>query len=291
MDSDDPRVVVARFWAAMQDNDWAAASERLAEDVVIEWPQSGEVIRGRANFVAINAHYPAAGRWRFAIERVVHEGDAVVTDVAVTDGKLKARAISFATVADGFITKLVEYWPDPFDAPAWRASWVERVGRARATKAAVVTPARVEYGADMTSNVNEGAGVHTLRCDGGSRGNPGPAAYGFVLTDASGREVAAVGEYIGTATNNVAEYRALIAGLEAALARGVSALSVVMDSELVIRQMTGQYKVKHEGLKPLHRQARDVAAKLPKVTYSSVRRDDNGRADGLVNEALDQALS
>lgn len=291
MDSDDPRVVVARFWAAMQDNDWAAASERLAEDVVIEWPQSGEVFRGREPFVAINAKYPAAGRWRFTIERVVHEGDTVVTDVAFTDGKAKARVVSFATVADGCVTKLVEYWPDPFEAPAWRAPWAERAGRTRTKPPVVEAPARVEYGADMTTKAHPAGGVHTLRCDGGSRGNPGPAAYGFVLTDASGREVAAVGEYIGTATNNVAEYRALIAGLEAAVARGVSALSVVMDSELVIRQMTGQYKVKHEGLKPLHRQAREVAARLPKVTYSSVRRDDNGRADGLVNEALDQALS
>ncbi len=131
----------------------------------------------------------------------------------------------------------------------------------------------------------------TLRCDGGSRGNPGPAAYGFVLTDASGREIEARGEFIGTATNNVAEYRALIAGLEAAVTRAVPALAVVMDSELVIRQMTGQYKVKHEGLKPLNAEARRVAAKLASVTYSSVRRDDNSRADGLVNEALDRALS
>jgi len=129
----------------------------------------------------------------------------------------------------------------------------------------------------------------TLRCDGGSRGNPGPAAYGFVLCDPSGAEVEARGEYIGTATNNVAEYRALIAGLEAALAHGASPLAVVMDSELVIRQMTGQYRVKNEGLKPLHLRAKQAAAKLAKVNWSSVAREDNGRADGLVNEALDAA--
>lgn len=130
-----------------------------------------------------------------------------------------------------------------------------------------------------------------LRCDGGSRGNPGPAAYGYVLTDPAGREVEACGEFIGAATNNVAEYRGLIAGLEAAARCGASPLAVVMDSELVIRQMTGQYRVKHEGLKPLHRLAREAAAKLPEVSFSSVRRDDNGRADGLVNQALDEALS
>lgn len=128
----------------------------------------------------------------------------------------------------------------------------------------------------------------TLRCDGGSRGNPGPAAYGFVLSDAGGREVEARGEYIGTATNNVAEYRSLIAGLRAALVHGASPLAVVMDSELVIRQMTGQYKVKNAGLKPLHAEAKQAAAKLAKVSWSSVAREDNGRADALVNEALDR---
>jgi ribonuclease HI len=130
----------------------------------------------------------------------------------------------------------------------------------------------------------------TLRCDGGSRGNPGPAAYGFVLTDAHGREVEARGEYIGTATNNVAEYRALIAGLQAAAAHGASPLAVVMDSELVIRQMTGQYKVKNAGLKPLHLEAKAAAVKLAKVTWSSVAREHNHRADELVNEALDRAM-
>ncbi len=139
----------------------------------------------------------------------------------------------------------------------------------------------------MNSN---GAKVWRLRCDGGARGNPGPAAYGFVLVDPEGREVAAHGEYIGNATNNVAEYRALIAGLEAAVTKEVPALEVVMDSELVIRQMTGQYRVKNAGLKPLHEQARRAAARLPHVTYASVRRDFNARADALVNEALDRVL-
>ena len=83
-----------------------------------------------------------------------------------------------------------------------------------------------------------------LRCDGGSRGNPGPGAYGFVLADPSGAEIEARGEYLGSVTNNVAEYRGLIAGLEAAARHGVTALDVSMDSELVIRQMTGQYRVK-----------------------------------------------
>jgi len=134
------------------------------------------------------------------------------------------------------------------------------------------------------------AGTWRLSCDGGSRGNPGPAAYGYVLLDPEGREAAARGEYIGNATNNVAEYRALIAGLESAAEHGAETLAVVMDSELVVRQMTGAYRVKNAGLKPLHEQARRAAARLRQVSYSSVGRDSNTRADALVNEALDRVL-
>ena len=132
-----------------------------------------------------------------------------------------------------------------------------------------------------------------LSTDGGARGNPGPAAIGAVVLDPTTTpptRLTTVSECIGNATNNVAEYRALIAGLEAAADQGVPALEVVMDSELVVRQMTGQYRVKNEGLKPLHAQARRTAARLPLVTYASVRRDFNARADALVNEALDRVL-
>jgi ribonuclease HI/ketosteroid isomerase-like protein len=276
------RAVVERYWACMQANDFAAAAACFAPDAVVEWPQSGERIRGRENFVAINVNYPAAGRWVFEVERIVASGAEVVSDVAVTDGVVRARAVTFSTVRGGRITRQVEYWPEPFAAPAWRAAWVER-------EAALVEPATVGYGADVTAPSS--STTWTLRCDGGSRGNPGPAAYGFVLTDPAGREVEARGEYIGTATNNVAEYRGLIVGLAAAAGLGASPLMVVMDSELVIRQMTGQYRVKNEGLKVLHAEARSAATKLQKVTYSSVRREDNGRADGLVNEALDRVMS
>ena len=130
----------------------------------------------------------------------------------------------------------------------------------------------------------------TLRCDGGSRGNPGPGALGYVLCDPQGREVEARGEYVGVCTNNVAEYRSLIAGLGAAARHGARTLVVRMDSELVVRQMLGQYKVKNEGLKLLHAEARTAVTRVGVVRFESVPRDDNGRADGLVNEALDQAL-
>jgi len=111
-----------------------------------------------------------------------------------------------------------------------------------------------------------------------------------VLSDDSDREVEARGEYLGTVTNNVAEYRGLIAGLEAAASQGVKSLEVSMDSELVVRQMTGEYRVKNEGLKPLHAAARQAAAKIQQLRFTAVRREDNVRADQLVNETLDRIL-
>ncbi len=139
-------------------------------------------------------------------------------------------------------------------------------------------------------SASSAAAAWTLRCDGGSRGNPGPGALGYVLCEPSGREVEARGEFLGVCTNNVAEYRSLIAGLAAAARHQVPGLVVRMDSELVVRQMLGQYKVKHAGLKPLYAEARAAAVQVGQVSFESVPRDDNGRADALVNEALDLAL-
>jgi limonene-1,2-epoxide hydrolase len=119
--------IVAAFWAAMQTDDFRAAARLLAESYVLEWPQSGERIRGRSNFIAVNEHYPAAGRWQFTLERLIAEGNEVASEVSVTDGVTTGRAITFSTVGDGTIVQQVEYWPDPFEAAAWRAAWVERV--------------------------------------------------------------------------------------------------------------------------------------------------------------------
>ena len=127
----------------------------------------------------------------------------------------------------------------------------------------------------------------TLFTDGGARGNPGPAAYGYVLEDDDGSVLAAHGERIGVATNNVAEYRALIAGLEKALELGLDEVGVVSDSELLVKQMTGEYRVKNEALKRLHDEASRVARRIGEVSYSAVRREHNELADRLVNEALD----
>ena len=128
-----------------------------------------------------------------------------------------------------------------------------------------------------------------LSTDGGSRGNPGPAAYGYVLESEDGHVLDARGEAIGTATNNVAEYRGLLAGLESALERGIGELEVVSDSELLVKQMRGEYKVKNEALRALQREAAELAARLDRVTYTAVRRAHNELADRLVNEALDSA--
>ena len=126
-----------------------------------------------------------------------------------------------------------------------------------------------------------------LSTDGGARGNPGPAAFGYVLETDDGTVLDARGEAIGVATNNVAEYRALIAGLEAALARGVTKLEVVSDSELVVKQMSGEYKVKNAALRDLMQRASQLARQLDEVAYTAVRREHNELADRLVNEALD----
>ena len=128
-----------------------------------------------------------------------------------------------------------------------------------------------------------------LSTDGGARGNPGPAAFGYVLEAENGTVLEARSEAIGIATNNVAEYRALIAGLARAAELGVSDLEVVSDSELLVKQMRGDYRVKNEALRELSLEAARLARKLGRVTYRAVRRESNTLADRLVNEALDAA--
>lgn len=124
--TEESRQVVLAFWAAMQSNDFKAAGGFLHDEYVLEWPQSGERVRGRANFAVINEAYPAHGRWEFTIHRLLAEGDHVVSDVGVTDGTITARVITFSTVRRGKIWRQTEFWPDPFEPAAWRAGWVER---------------------------------------------------------------------------------------------------------------------------------------------------------------------
>lgn len=129
----------------------------------------------------------------------------------------------------------------------------------------------------------------TVNVDGGARGNPGPAAIGVVLRDADGQVVEAVGETIGATTNNVAEYRALLRGVELAAAHGATDLELIGDSELVVRQIEGRYKVKNAGMKELHAQAVAALADFDNWSIRHVKRAQNADADRLVNQALDDA--
>ena len=126
-----------------------------------------------------------------------------------------------------------------------------------------------------------------LSTDGGARGNPGPAAFAYVLETDDGTVLDARGEAIGVATNNVAEYRALVAGLEKAVELALDELEVVSDSELLVKQMRGEYRVKNAALAVLKEDADRLAYRIGRVTYRAVRREHNTLADSLVNEALD----
>jgi ribonuclease HI len=130
-----------------------------------------------------------------------------------------------------------------------------------------------------------------VNVDGGARGNPGPAAVAAVATSADGEPLGERKEYIGEATNNVAEYRALLLGLALARDLGAEEVEVINDSELVARQIGGEYKVKHAGLKPLFAEAMGELRGFHKWAVRPVRREENSRADELVNEALDEALA
>ena len=126
--------------------------------------------------------------------------------------------------------------------------------------------------------------IHT---DGGARGNPGPAGIGVLIRDEAGEVVDEIAKFLGDATNNQAEYQALLVGLERALALGAGEVSVASDSELLVRQIEGRYKVKNAGLKPLFIKAKDLLAQFDRYTIKPVRRELNTEADALVNQAID----
>jgi len=119
--------VVREFWRLMATNDFPSVGTVLAPDFILEWPQSGERIRGAERFARMNAEYPAQGAWRFTVNRIVDGGAQVVSDVSVTDGVQRARAISFFSIAAGRVERIVEFWPEPYEAPANRAHLVERI--------------------------------------------------------------------------------------------------------------------------------------------------------------------
>ncbi|OFW63364.1 MAG: hypothetical protein A2135_01710 [Actinobacteria bacterium RBG_16_67_15] len=129
--------------------------------------------------------------------------------------------------------------------------------------------------------------AHVLYCDGASRGNPGRASYGFALLDPSGTPIRRVGRDIGRATNNDAEYAGLVAGLEAAIEAGVRDLEVRLDSQLLVRQVLGEYRVRAPNLKPLHRRAVSLLTKFDRARVVHIPREENTVADALANDALD----
>lgn len=134
-----------------------------------------------------------------------------------------------------------------------------------------------------------GAGLKVrVWVDGGSRGNPGPSGIGVLIEDMAGSILATISQSIGVTTNNVAEYRALLAGLEKAEELGATHVEVVSDSELLVKQMLGEYRVKNVGLQPLHAEARRMAARFAGFSVRHMSREHNSRADGLVNRALDE---
>jgi probable phosphoglycerate mutase len=144
---------------------------------------------------------------------------------------------------------------------------------------------------DVNAGGSDGAAEwFTAHCDGGSRGNPGPSGYGAVIEDANGQTVARLSEFVGRQTNNYAEYSGLLAVLRWALENGAKRLRVVSDSELMVKQMKGQYKVASPGLRPLFEEAKRRAARLEKFEMRHTLRDGNKEADRLANDAMDKGM-
>jgi ketosteroid isomerase-like protein len=119
------RQLVEQYWQTMNTNNWNAVGALLHDDFLLEWPQSGERFRGRINFAMMNANYPAAGVWRFTVNRVIADETGAASDVGVTDGARNDRVVSFFELRDGRIWRMTEFWPDPFEPAAWRAQLVE----------------------------------------------------------------------------------------------------------------------------------------------------------------------
>lgn len=134
----------------------------------------------------------------------------------------------------------------------------------------------------------EAFAAHTAHVDGGARGNPGPAGYGAVIHDPQGKKVAELSQYLGHQTNNVAEYNGLLAALRYAIARQVHSLKIISDSELMVRQMKGIYKVRHPELRKLYEEAQHLTAQIEHVEIRHALREHNQTADRLANEAMDR---
>lgn len=177
------------------------------------------------------------------------------------------------------------------ESRSWKGPWSE-VKAPPVDAVRPITPESQSASASGAARVVTGTGLPEGRVrlwiDGGSRGNPGPSAIGVVVEDAAGAELRTIGRFIGICTNNVAEYQALLTGLQVAAELGAEEVEVASDSELLVRQMRGQYKVKNEGLRPLYQEAQHRAAGFRSLTIRHVERRQNSKADALVNMALDE---
>lgn len=120
----DAAALAQEFWWRMGTNEWALAAELFAENITIAWPQSREVIGSAEDFIAINAAYPAHGKWQFRVKRVIGAGGHAITETDVSDGTTGAMAVSIFECADDKIVRITEYWPEPYAPPKWRRQWV-----------------------------------------------------------------------------------------------------------------------------------------------------------------------
>jgi probable phosphoglycerate mutase len=152
----------------------------------------------------------------------------------------------------------------------------------------MVLPPRSSSSSNLFSAAKSSPASHTAHVDGGARGNPGPAGYGVAITDASGHPIAELGEYLGHRTNNYAEYQGLLAALRYAAEHQIKALKVISDSELMVRQMKGIYKVRHPELRKLYDEAQQLVRRLEHFEIRHALREHNRIADRLANEAMDR---
>ena len=187
-------------------------------------------------------------------------------------------------------TALGEQLPDSVLAklfPNYPLADIRAVLRGQQKTARPKTPPAQQQNLFATS-ATQSTPTYKLFTDGASRGNPGEAGAGSVLLDADGQELAARSAYLGQCTNNVAEYKALIIGVQSALELGCSRLEIFLDSQLIVRQLQGQYKVKHAALQPLFAEVKGLLSKLQHWTVAHVPREQNKRADELANRGIDE---
>jgi dinuclear metal center YbgI/SA1388 family protein len=250
----------------------------------------------------------------FSLRRVRYIGDpdSPVRRVALVPGSGAGFIPTAVRVADVLITGDYKYHQSrqagalglalidlPHDVSEYTAlaNWLPRLEQELSPRGVKVILSAAVTGfwrtAEAKERINipeeEEKSMHHLHVDGGSRGNPGPAGIGVVLAGPDGETVDTLANYIGEATNNVAEYQAMISGLELALDRGISRLAIFSDSELIVRQLEGAYRVKNEGLRPYYQQAKSLLARLGEYELKSIPREANAHADELVNRALDEA--